>query len=237
MADKLSKKLPRPQQQAASRAKPGDSIAVLGLGRFGSAVASELTRLGHDVLGIDENEEPVANYATKITHAVQADITNTEALLQLGLDDVSHAVVAVSSDLEASILATAALSELGVKVIWAKATSKHHGRILQQVGAHHVVYPEHDMGHQVAHMVGGRILDWIQLDDDFALVETVVPSELVGKKLAEVDIHKTHNVSIVCVKSGNKTYAYATGDTVLGSDDLLVVAGFTEAAEAFARLA
>lgn len=228
--------MPRPQQQNASRAKRGDSIVVLGLGRFGSAVASELTRLGHDVMGIDAQEEPIQKYSTLITHTVQADITNTEALLQLGLDDVTHAVVGVSSDLEASILATAALSELGVEVIWAKATGKPHGRILQQVGAHHIVYPEHDMGHQVAHMVGGRILDWLQLDDDFALVETVVPEELVGKRLTEIDVHKTYNVSIVCVKRGSETYAYATGDTILHEDDLLVVAGFTEPTEAFARL-
>ena len=237
MVDILANKLPRPQQHPALRAKPGDSIVVLGLGRFGSAVASELTRLGHDVLGIDELEAPVQEYATAITYAVQADITNIEALKQLGVNEISHAVVAVSSDLESSILATAALSELGVEVIWAKATNKQHGRILQQVGAHHVVYPEHDMGHQVAHMVGGRILDWLQLDDGFALVETVVPEALVGKRLADIDVHSKHNVSIVCAKRGSETYNYATGDTVLHEGDLLVVAGFTEATEAFARLA
>ena len=156
---------------------------------------------------------------------------------QLGVDEISHVIVAVSSDLESSILATAAVSELGPKVIWAKATTRHHGRILQQVGAHHVVYPEHDMGHQVAHMVGGRILDWLQLDDGFALVETVVPAKLVGKRLADIDVHGKYNVSIVCAKRGEATYDYATGETVLHEGDLLVVAGFTQATEAFARLA
>lgn len=209
---------------------------VLGLGRFGGAVASELVRLGYDVLGVDQTEAAVQYYTPTITHAVQADITSTTALRQLGVDDIGHAIVAVGSDLEASILATAALDELGLSAIWAKAVSRQHGRILQRVGAHHVVYPEHDMGHQVAHMIGGRTLDWFQLDERFALVETVVPAALVGQTLANSGIREKHHVTIVCVKPVNGMFTYATPSTVLAAGDLLVVAGETEAAEAFARL-
>jgi trk system potassium uptake protein TrkA len=224
------------QRQPTPRAAPGESVAVLGLGRFGGAVAAELVRLGYDVLGIEENEATVQYYASTITHVVQADVTNAEALRQLGVDEMANAIVAIGSDLEASILATAVLEELGVATIWAKAVSRQHGRILERVGAHHVVYPEHDMGHQVAHMIGGRILDWFQLDERFALVETVVPSELVGRTLADSGVREKHNVTVVCVKPADGSFTYATPDTVLDAGDLLVVAGETAAAEAFARL-
>ncbi|MCB0977929.1 MAG: TrkA family potassium uptake protein, partial [Acidimicrobiales bacterium] len=193
-------------------------------------------RLGYDVLGVDNEEAAVQYYSPTITHVVQADITSVETLRQLGVDDLSHAIVAVGSDLEASILATAALEELGVPAIWAKAVSQHHGRILQRVGAHHIVYPEHDMGHQVAHMIGGRILDWFQLDERFALVETVVPKDLVGRTVASSGIRENHAVTVVCVKPNGGSFTYATVDTVLAEGDVLVVAGETSAAEAFARL-
>lgn len=211
-------------------------MVVLGLGRFGGAVASELVRLGYDVLGVDQSEAAVQYYATAMTHVVQADITSLDALRQLGVDDLAHAIVAVGSDLEASILATAALDELGVPAIWAKAVSQQHGRILERVGAHHVVYPEHDMGHQVAHMIGGRILDWFQLDERFALVETVVPAELVGRTLADSKVRESYEVTVVCLKPAGGAFTYATVDTVPAAGDTLVVAGETAAAEAFARL-
>jgi trk system potassium uptake protein TrkA len=209
---------------------------VLGLGRFGGAVASELVRLGYDVLGVDHSEAAVQYYTNTVSHAVQAEITNTSVLRQLGVDDMRHAIVAIGSDLEASILATAALDELGVNSIWAKAVSRQHGRILERVGAHHVVYPEHDMGHQVAHMIGGRILDWFQLDEQFAMVETMAPRKLFGRTLADVGVRANYGVTVVCVKPLGKAFTYATADTVLQKGDVLVVAGPTPATEAFARL-
>lgn len=214
----------------------GESVAVLGLGRFGGAVASELIRLGYEVLAIDRSEQVVQEYATVVTHAAQSDFTNADALRQLGVSEMSHAIVAVGSDLEASILATSALDELGLPAIWAKAVSRRHGRILARVGAHHVVYPEHDMGHQVAHMIGGRILDWFQLDEHFAIVETAVPAELAGRTLADAAVRERHHVTIVCVKPPGGSFTYATPATVLPAGALLVVAGETGAAEAFARL-
>ena len=236
MAERSARQWTFGHRQPATRAKTGDSVAVLGLGRFGGAVASELVRLGFDVLGVDTAESRVQYYTDTITHVVQCDITNTTALRQLGIDDMAHAIVAVGTDLEASILATAALEELGVRSIWAKAVSRQHGRILERVGAQHVVYPEHDMGHQVAHMIGGRILDWFQLDEQFALVETVVPDKLVGRTLAESGVREKYNVTVVCVKPTGGRFNYATVDTKLAAGDLLVVAGETAAAEAFARL-
>lgn len=236
MAERPARQWAFGSRRPSVRPQSGESVVVLGLGRFGGAVASELVRLGYDVLGIDHDEAAVQYYAPTITHAVQTDITNSDALRQLGVDDIAYAIVAVGSDLEASILSTAALDELAVPAIWAKAVSQQHGRILQRVGAHHVVYPEHDMGHQVAHMIGGRILDWFQLDERFALVETVVPTELIGQTLADSGVRERHNVTVVCVKPHGGSFTYATVDTVLSDGDLLVVAGETAAAEAFARL-
>ncbi len=210
---------------------------MLGLGRFGGAVGAELVRLGYEVLGVDHREGPVRTYTAVFTHVVQADITSLDTLRQLGVDEVQNAVVAVGSDLESSILATAALDELLVPAIWAKAVTKQHGRILTRVGAHHVVYPEHDMGHQVAHMIGGRVLDWFQLDEHFALVEAAVPGHLVGRTLAESGVRERHGVTVVCIKPSDGSFTYATSETRLRDGDLLVVAGVTEAAEAFARLA
>lgn len=236
MAERSPRQWAFGHRHPAERAQTGETVVVLGLGRFGGAVAAELGRLGYDVLGVDHSEGPVQYYTDRVSHAVQADITNAQVLGQLGVDEMTHAIVAVGSDLEASILATAALDELGLPNIWAKAVSRQHGRILERVGAHHIVYPEHDMGHQVAHMIGGRILDWFQLDEQFALVETVVPSKLVGRTLAESGVREKYNVTVVCVKPAGGKFTYATVDTKLTAGDLLVVAGETSAAEAFARL-
>lgn len=212
-------------------------MLVVGLGRFGGAVAAELVRLGFEVLGVDPNPRSVQHYARLITHVVEADATDSEALRQLGAADVRHAVVGIGSDIEASILATAALEDLEVPNIWAKAVTKAHGRILERVGAHHVVFPEHDMGHRVAHLLGGRMIDWLQLDEQFALVETVVPGALAGRSLQDVGVRAKYGVTVVCVKPAGEAFTYATPDTVMERGDVLVVAGPTEAAEAFARLA
>ena len=151
--------------------------------------------------------------------------------------EVNHAVIGIGSDIEASILATAALDDLGVGDIWAKAVTKAHGRILDRVGAHHVIYPEHDMGHRVAHMLGGRVIDWLQLDEHFILVETTVPAPLAGRSLQDVGVRANHGVTVVCVKPSGQSFTYATPETVMELGDILVVAGATKEAEAFARLA
>lgn len=215
--------------------RPGETVLVLGLGRFGAAVGAELVRLGMEVLGVDADPKVVQRATHLLTHVVEGDVTNLEVLRQLGAGEVRHAIVGIGH-IEASILATAALEDLGVPSIWAKAVNRQHGRILERVGAHHVVYPEHDMGHRVAHVLGGRMLDWFQLDERFAMVETRVPREHVGKSLAAVGIRARHDVTVVCVKHGGEPFTYATPDTVLQAGDVLVVAGETSAVEAFARL-
>jgi trk system potassium uptake protein TrkA len=217
-------------------AEAGDQVAVIGLGRFGGAVASELVRLGFEVLGIDGDADEVQQYADVLTHVVEADSTDDAALRQLGMAEFQHAVVGIGSDIEASVLTTAALVDLGVPNIWAKAVTAQHGRILERVGAHHVVFPEHDMGQRVAHLVGGRIIDWFQLDEDFAMVETTVPETLIGASLGEAGVRSRYGVTVVCIKPVGQGFTYATPDTILEKGALVVVAGPSERAEAFGRL-
>jgi trk system potassium uptake protein TrkA len=176
-----------PRPSAVGSLDGDQSIVVIGLGRFGSAVARTLTEMGHEVLGVDLADDLVQRHADVLTHVVATDTTNVRALEQLGIADFSHAVVGIG-DVEASILTTSELVDLHVPNIWAKATSIAHGRILDRVGAHHVVFPEGDMGVRVAHLVTGTMMDYIELDEGFALVETVPPADVVGKSLADAGI-------------------------------------------------
>jgi trk system potassium uptake protein len=211
-------------------------VLVLGLGRFGMALATTLVELGHDVLGVDTDPQLVQEAADHLTHVAEADATNAKALAQLGVADFSAAVVGIGNDIEASILATAALVDAGVPAIWAKAVTEAHGRILERVGAHQVVFPEHDMGERVAHLVTGRMMDYIQLDEGFALVETAVPSELWGVTLADSGIRQRHGVTVVCIKPKGHPFTYATPTTVIAPEDILLVAGEATACERFANL-
>lgn len=212
-------------------------ILVLGLGRFGAAIAETLVELGNEVLAVDVDHKIVQSYAGRLTHVVEADTTDEEALRQIGAAEFNCAVVAIGTHIEASILTTSVLVDLGIETIWAKAISVPHGRILERVGATRVVLPEHEMGERVGHLVAGRALNYIEFEDGFALVETKPPRQYVGKTLGEAGIRKTHGVTVVCIKPRGEDFSYATADTVIGADDLLIVAGKTRQAESFAARA
>ena len=212
------------------------SILVIGLGRFGGAVAETLVGLGYEVLAVDSDPGLVQTYSTKLTHVVEADSTNEAALEQLGAREFDKAVVAIGTDIEASILTTSSLSDLGVDDIWAKAVTEAHGRILARVGADHVVFPENDMGERLAHVVSGKMIDYIELDDHFALVETCAPNEIVGRTLGESEVRRKYGITVVCIKTEGHPFTYATADTMIRENDVLVVAGETKQAEAFAAL-
>jgi trk system potassium uptake protein TrkA len=221
---------------AKSFSPTGNSVVVIGLGRFGGAVAESLVRLGHDVLGIDENAELVQRWADLLTHVVQADTTNTDTLRRLGVADFESAVVGIGNDLEASVLTVLGLVELGVKDIWVKALSQRHGRILERTGAHHVVYPEMAMGERVAHLVTGKMIDFIEFDDGFAIAKTRAPRETAGKTLAESALRSRYGITIVGVKRPKTDFTYAKPDTLIEAGDLLIVSGPTRLVEAFAAL-
>ena len=155
-----------------------DDVLVVGLGRFGSALAVTLSDMGYRVLAIDADQSLVQRHAHTLTHVVEGDATNEDVLRQLGAAEISIAAVCIGSDVEASVLATAALVEMGVPNVWAKAITAAHGKILSLVGAHHVVFPEADMGRRVAHLLAGRLLEYVTLDTDFVLAEMHGPGEL-----------------------------------------------------------
>ncbi|UVW27927.1 TrkA family potassium uptake protein [Massilia sp. H6] len=211
-----------------------DSVVVIGLGRFGGAVAQSLVRLGHDVMGIDHKEELVQVWGDRLTHAVQADSTNENVMLQLGVADFSHAIVAIGSDLAASLMTLMVLTELGIKDIWVKAMTPEHGQIAQRIGAHHVVYPEADMGARVAHLITGRMMDFIEFEDGFAIAKIHAPADTHDKTLAEAHVRSRFGVTIVGVKRANEDFQHALPDTRIRGADLLIVSGPTRKIEEFA---
>ncbi|MFI2370868.1 potassium channel family protein [Streptomyces sp. NPDC018833] len=227
----------RPKRLAAPVGDHGDQrVAVIGLGRFGSSLAHELTRRGWDVLGIDTSASLVQKHSDALTHSAVADCTDPEVLNQLGVHEFTSAVVGIGNDVEASILVTSNLLEAGVPNIWAKAISRQHGQILERLGAHHVILPEHDMGERVAHLVTGRMLDFIQFDDDYALVKTVTPDIVTGMPLGQSAVRSKYGVTVVGIKRPGEDFTYATAETVVKHGDVIVVTGKTHAVEAFAEL-
>jgi trk system potassium uptake protein TrkA len=209
---------------------------VCGLGRFGGALARELVSLGHEVLGVDADAKSVQDLASDLTHVVQADTTDPQAMRELGAPEFRTAIVAIGSDMEASILTTSVLVDFQIPKIVAKAITRAHGKILDRVGATRVVFPERDMGVRVAHTVTGRTIDYVQLDPGFALVETAAPQAIVGKTLADAEVRRRYGITVVCVKPKDGTFTYATPDTVVRDGDILVVAGETKHAEGFSDL-
>jgi len=212
------------------------NVIVIGMGRFGSSLARELIRTGHEVLGVDTDEKLVQQMAQELTHTVKADCTDETVLNELGIQEFDAAVVAIGADIEASILTTSLLLQLGVPNVWAKANSKSHGRILEQLGAHHVVFPEYEMGKRVAHMVSGESLDYVQIDNDFVMLKAKVPESFHNKNLAELKIRTNYHVTVVAVTKGDGNYSPAFPETVLESGDQIVVAGQVEPLNKFSRV-
>lgn len=211
-------------------------VLVIGLGRFGAATAGQLQRQGREVLAVDTDEGLVQKWAERVTHAVQADARNIEALRQIGAHEFAVAVVAVGTSLESSVLVTANLSDLKVPQIWAKAMSATHGKILGRIGAHHVIYPEREAGERIAHLLSGRMLDFIQFDDDFVLVKLYPPKAIRGVPLMESGVRTKYRVTVVGVKSPGKPFTYAMADTVVSNHDLVIVSGSATDVERFAAL-
>lgn len=221
---------------AKSHSTRGDSVVVIGLGRFGAAVARSLVDSGHEVLAIDADEEVVQSFAAELPHVVKADSTELQALQQLSVTDFSHAVVSIGANLEASVLTVLNLAQMGMKDIWAKANSPQHGRIAERVGAHHVIYPEADMGERVAHLVTGKMMDFIEFDDGFAIAKTRSPMESHNKTLAVSNVRKKHGITVVGIKRRHQDFIYANAETEVKPGDHMIVAGPTLLIKKFAAL-
>ncbi len=209
-------------------------ILVCGLGRFGAATANALARLGHEILAIDRDPHLVQEWSGRLAHVVEADSTNMDALEQLGCAQFRIAVVGIGGSVEASVLTCANLVDLRLPQIWAKALSLPHGKILERIGVHHVVYPETDAGERVAHLVTGKLMDYIEFDDGFAIVKMRPPKEAQGFTLAESRVREKYGVTVVGVKSPGKDFTYAVPQTRVSAHDLLIVSGHNELIERFA---
>ena len=223
------------RQQRARTVGSRDEVLVIGLGRFGSSLARTLIEMGHDVMALDSDAQRVQDHLQVVTHVLQADCTNADVLRKVGIENITTAVVCIGTDIESSVLSVAALVDLDVPNIWAKAITESHGRILERVGAKKVVYPEREMGKRTAHLLTGTMLEYIALDDDFVLVEIPVRQQFDGVRLGSSDLRAKHHITIVCVKHGTDPFTYTTADTVLHQGDLIVISGHRQHVERFAE--
>lgn len=210
-------------------------VIVIGLGRFGTAVAETMLAAGCEVLGIDTDEREVQRHSQDLTQALVLDATDPTALRQIGVDDFDVAVVAIGADVEASILTTSNLAEAGVPEIVAKALSRSHARILERVGAHRVVFPEHEMGIRLGNALAGtNLIDFMELDPNYAVAELRCPAGIAGKTLREAHVRSTYGVIVLAVRDGDLVEVIPSADRTLAPSDILVVAGPTAAVEALA---
>lgn len=212
------------------------SIAVLGLGRFGSAVARTLRDLGHDVLGVDANQELVDMLSGELTHTVVCDCTDEETLRSLGLRNFDIAVVAIGHDVQASILAVVLLKEIGVPMVVAKAANELHGRTLEKVGADKVVYPERDMGSRVAHsLLTGSVMDYIELSPEYTIMEVATPARLVGKTLRDMNLRSRFGITVMAIKRGERINAAPLATDAVQAGDVLVLLGSNDSVRQLER--
>jgi trk system potassium uptake protein TrkA len=221
------------EHKEKEKAPRGNGVLVVGLGRFGSSIALTLERLGHDVLAVERSPDIVAHFTGRFP-LVEADCTNPEALLQLGVKEFPVAVVGVGTSLEASVLIAGNLVDLGTPQIWAKAISPEHSRILTRIGVHHVVLPEADAGNRVAHLVSGKLLDYIEVEDDFTIVKMRPPKETQGFTIGQSQIRKRYGVTVLGVKPPGEDFVYATEQTRISANDILIVSGNAQLLERFA---
>ena len=206
-------------------------IAILGLGRFGRALARTLVEMGHDVMGVDANEAVVEKMAPVLTNCVQADVMDEQTLLSLGVTNFDIVVVGIgTSDMQASIFTTLMLKEMGVEHVVCKVSSNKHARILLKLGADRVVYTERDMGMRFAHSIAqSDVLEFIELSEEYSMMEINAPKYLIGKSLKESDVRSKYNINIVAIKRGKKIMVNPSPDAVLEQGDVLLAIGETQA--------
>lgn len=203
-----------------------EQVMVLGLGRFGSAVARELERLGHEVLAIDRREQVVNDIAPDVTHALQLDAAEEDALRSAGAADFNTAIVAISSDAEPSIFATMVLKRLGVRTVIAKAGSLLHGEILSRVGADRVVFPERETGLRLAHSFNvPNVIDYLDVAPNFGIEKIRPPRAFVGKTLGDLDLKGRLGLTPIALRRGQQVFVNPARDERVAEGDELIVIG------------
>lgn len=201
-------------------------FVVIGLGRFGESIARTVYDLGHDVLVIDMDEEKIEDIADHVTHAVQMDATDENALKKIGLRNFDIAVVSIGGDIQSSVMATLLLKELGVGFIIAKAQSDLHAKVLSKIGANKVIMPEKDMGRRVAHnLVSSNILDYIELSSEYSIMEIEALASWTQKSLKELDLRKKYGINVVAIKEGKNVKVSPGADEIIKEKDIVVALG------------
>jgi trk system potassium uptake protein TrkA len=210
-------------------------FGVIGLGRFGSAMATTLTELGHDVVGVDGDESRVQQLADLVTHALQLDATDERALRAAGIQDVDVAVVSIGENIESSLLVVMLLRELGIKTIVAKAVTPLHGRILEKLGVSRVIFPEREMAIRIAHsLVMPNVIDYIELSREFSIVEVPAPPQFVGRTLRDIELRPRLGLTLIAIKRrAPDTGAVVTNiapaaDQAIREGDILALLGSTD---------
>lgn len=201
-------------------------FVVIGLGRFGGGIVRELISLGANVMAIDFSEERVAEFASIATQIVIADTTDEAAIKSLGLWNFEHVIVAIGEDIQASILTTLILKELGVPLITVKAQNDYHEKVLLKIGADHVVHPERDMGIRIANnLMSSNVLDYLELSDEHSIMELKAVDKIAGKSLIELDVRAKYGVSIVGIKRGEEIMVSPDPNEPILLGDILIVIG------------
>ncbi|MGG0720320.1 TrkA family potassium uptake protein [Robertmurraya massiliosenegalensis] len=201
-------------------------FAVIGLGRFGGSIVRELAEQGMEVMAIDTKEDRVNEFSMIASHAVMGDTTDESVLKGLGIRNFDHVIVAIGDDIQASILTTLILKELGVKHITVKAQNDYHEKVLLKIGADTVVHPERDMGRRIAHkMVSNSVLDYLELSDEHSIVEIVAGGTVIGHTILELDIRAKYGINIVAIKRGNEINVSPQANEVILQNDILIVIG------------
>lgn len=202
------------------------TYAVLGLGKFGGAIARELSEMGCDVIAVDINENLVKEFQNQVSYAVVADVTDIDAMRELGISEVDAIFISIADELESSIMAALVAKELGVANIIAKASSKLHGKLLNKIGVNRVVYPEKEMGIRLAkNIVAGNFLDMIDLSSEYTIVELTVPKNWVGRSLLDINVRRKYGINIVALKIDEDIKIDLSPDYVFRDSDVVIVVG------------
>lgn len=209
-------------------------FAVIGLGRFGGSIVSYLSAHDYDVLAIDVDEERVSQFMNIASYAVVVDAMDEAALKSLGIRNFDHVIVAIGENLNASILTTIILKELGVAHITVKAQSVYHEKILQKIGATQIVHPERDMGERIAkQLISNNVFDYLDLSDEYSIMELIATDKIAGKSLIELNVRARYDLNIIGVKRGTVMNVSPIPSEKLKKEDLIFVIGRNDKIEMF----
>ncbi|GAE36799.1 potassium channel family protein [Halalkalibacter akibai] len=207
-------------------AKKLKQFAVIGLGRFGGSICKELYNMGHQVLAIDKNDSKVNEYTQFATHAVIADSTDEKALQSLGVRNFEYVIVAIGDDIQTSILTTLLLKEMNVPNVWVKAQNSYHHKVLDKIGADRIIHPEQDMGIRIAqHLTSEKIVDYIELSDEYSIVELLATAKIHNKSLIDLDVRAKYGCTILAIKRGENVNVSPLPSERILEKDLLIVIG------------